>query len=145
MVDRNDIGSWLGGTPSDSSNYWPGRGMGRPKEGPAAIARPGRRIIALLIDWALASLISYSFFDYNSFATLGIFALTQVLLVGFFGYSIGHRIVGMQVQTVAGHPAGFGKALVRTLLICLVIPAVIVDRDQRGVHDRAVNTLLVRI
>ena len=119
--------------------------MGRPKAGPAAIARPGRRIMALLIDWALASLISYSFFDYNSFATLGIFALTQVLLVGFFGYSIGHRIAGMQVQTVAGHPAGFGKALVRTLLICLVIPAVIVDRDQRGVHDRAVNTVLVRI
>ncbi|MHA7276169.1 RDD family protein [Arthrobacter sp. Hz1] len=144
MVDRNDIGSWLGGTPADSSNYWPGQGMGRPKDGPAAIARPGRRIVALLIDWALASLMSYGFLDYNSFATLGIFAVMQLLLVGFFGYSIGHRMAGMQVQTVAGRPAGYAKALVRTLLICLVIPAVIVDRDQRGVHDRAVNTVLVR-
>ncbi|GAA1116320.1 RDD family protein [Arthrobacter flavus] len=145
MVDRKDIGSWLGGTPSNSSTDWPGKGMGRPKSGPASIARPGRRVGALLLDWALASLISYGFFDYNSFATLGVFALTQILFVGFFGYSIGHRIMGMQVQTLSGRPAGYGKALVRTLLICLVIPAVIVDRDQRGVHDRAVQTVLVRI
>lgn len=119
--------------------------MGRPKEGPASIARPARRVGALLLDWALSSLISYLFFDYNSFATLGVFAVTQILLVGFFGYSIGHRIMGMQVQTVSGRPAGYGKAAVRTLLICLVIPALIVDRDQRGVHDRAVQTVLVRI
>ncbi|MBG6190677.1 putative RDD family membrane protein YckC [Arthrobacter sp. CAN_A212] len=145
MVDRNDIGSWLGGSPSNHTNYWPGQGMGRPKEGPAAIARPARRVGALLLDWALSSLISYLFFDYNSFATLGVFAVTQILLVGFFGYSIGHRIMGMQVQTVSGRPAGYGKAAVRTLLICLVIPALIVDRDQRGVHDRAVQTVLVRI
>lgn len=119
--------------------------MGRPKEGPAAIARPARRVGALLLDWGLSSLISYLFFDYNSFATLGVFAVTQILLVGFFGYSIGHRIMGMQVQTVSGRPAGFAKAAIRTLLICLVIPALIVDRDQRGVHDRAVQTVLVRI
>jgi hypothetical protein len=34
---------------------------------------------------------------------------------------------------------------VRTLLICLVIPAVVFDEDQRGMHDRAVGTALVRI
>jgi hypothetical protein len=35
-------------------------------------------------------------------------------------------------------------AVVRSVLLCLVIPAVIFDPDQRGVHDKAMNTVLVR-
>jgi hypothetical protein len=31
------------------------------------------------------------------------------------------------------------------VLICLVIPAVIFDADQRGLHDRVRGTVLVRI
>ncbi len=100
---------------------------------------------ALAIDWALCSLISAAFFGYDGTATLGIFALEQMLLVGTLGYSIGHRVFGMQVQRLEGRPAGFGAAIVRALLICLVIPAVVFDEDQRGLHDRAVGTLLVRI
>jgi hypothetical protein len=30
------------------------------------------------------------------------------------------------------------------VLLCLVIPAVIFDPDQRGLHDKAMNTLLIR-
>jgi len=33
--------------------------------------------------------------------------------------------------------------LLRPLLIALVIPALIYDRDRRGVHDRLVGTILV--
>jgi hypothetical protein len=29
--------------------------------------------------------------------------------------------------------------------LCLVIPAVIFDPDQRGLHDKAMNTVLVRM
>jgi len=32
----------------------------------------------------------------------------------------------------------------RTLLICLVIPAVIWDRDGRGLQDRAAGTVVVK-
>ncbi|MFI6598902.1 hypothetical protein ACIBHX_21810 [Nonomuraea sp. NPDC050536] len=35
--------------------------------------------------------------------------------------------------------------LVRTVLLCLAIPALISDRDHRGVHDRVSNTMVVRI
>jgi hypothetical protein len=34
---------------------------------------------------------------------------------------------------------------VRTLLVCLFVPAVIWDADQRGLHDRVAGTLLVRV
>ncbi|WP_299165010.1 RDD family protein [uncultured Arthrobacter sp.] len=145
MVDRRDISSWLEGPPSRGENHWPGQRLGRPRDGAGSIARPGRRLGALAIDWALCSLISAAFFGYDGTATLGIFALEQMLLVGTLGYSIGHRVFGMQVQRLEGRPAGFGAAIVRALLICLVIPAVVFDEDQRGLHDRAVGTLLVRI
>lgn len=97
------------------------------------------------MDWALCSLISAAFFGYDGMATLGIFALEQMLLVGTVGYSLGHRVFGMQVQRLSGRPTGLGAAIMRTLLICLVIPAVVFDEDQRGLHDRAAGTVLVRI
>ena len=37
------------------------------------------------------------------------------------------------------------RPLVRTVLLCLAIPALIWDRDQRGLHDRGAGTVLVRI
>lgn len=145
MVDRRDISSWLEGPPSRGEGHWPGQRLGRPRDGVGSIARPARRIGALIIDWALCSLVSAAFFGYDGMATLGIFALEQMLLVGTLGYSVGHRLFGMQVQRLGGKPAGLGAAIVRTLLICLVIPAVVFDEDQRGLHDRAVGTVLVRI
>jgi hypothetical protein len=33
---------------------------------------------------------------------------------------------------------------VRTLLLVLVVPALIWDRDYRGLHDRAANSVVVR-
>lgn len=100
---------------------------------------------ALVVDWALCSLISAAFFGYDGLATLGIFAIEQMLLVGTLGYSVGHRVFGMQVQKLDGQTAGMGPAIIRTVLICLVIPAVVFDEDQRGLHDRAARTLLVRV
>jgi hypothetical protein len=35
--------------------------------------------------------------------------------------------------------------LVRAALLCLAVPALIWDRDHRGVHDRVSNTMVVRM
>ena len=144
MVDRSDIGSWLEGPPSDEST-WPGKRLGRPRSGPGSIARVGPRLGAILIDWAIASLIAYWLFGGEDFAILAVFAAEQILLVGLLGYSIGHRVFSLQVQKLDGGPAGIPAAIVRTLLLCLVIPAAVFDADQRGLHDRAMNTVLVKV
>jgi uncharacterized RDD family membrane protein YckC len=34
---------------------------------------------------------------------------------------------------------------VRTLLLCLFVPAVVVGRDGRGLHDLAAGTRIVRL
>jgi uncharacterized RDD family membrane protein YckC len=77
--------------------------------------------------------------------TLGIFAAENLLLVGTLGSTIGHRVVGLQVRSVNGAPAKPVQVVVRTLLLCLFLPATIWDRDGRGLHDKAAGTVIVRL
>ncbi|MDQ0679058.1 putative RDD family membrane protein YckC [Arthrobacter pascens] len=144
MVDRKDIGSWLTGPDTSGISKYPGERLGLPEAGPGSIARAGRRIVAIVIDWGIALLISNFAFAGDSWGTLAIFAVEQILLVGTLGYSIGHRIAGIHVVKLGGGTAGPLAGLVRALLLCLVIPAVIFDPDQRGLHDRAMDTVLIR-
>jgi hypothetical protein len=92
----------------------------------------------------MAMLVSVSFFSYDPWATLGVFAIAQVVFLLTLNGSVGHLIVGMRVVPVASGFLGWWRPIVRTALLCLVIPAVIWDRDQRGMHDRLIGTVLVR-
>lgn len=135
----------LATSPPDSADQrWPGERLGLPETGPRSIGRIGRRILALVIDWGLAVLISVAFFNYDPWANLLIFAITQIVFLTLLNGSIGHLILGMRVVPLAGGWIGWWRPWVRTVLLCLVIPAVIWDRDQRGLHDKAAGTVLVR-
>ena len=106
-----------------------------------------RRIGAIVIDWGIALLISHAFFGDNSWATLLIFGGMQFLLIGTVGYSFGHRLLGLQVVTLGGNKKGYVglyKSFIRALLLCLVIPVSIWDADNRGLHDKAAGTVLIR-
>ena len=81
----------------------------------------------------------------HGLTTLGIFLLYLIVLVGFMGHTLGHFLVGVQVQTLDGRPAGWKRALIRAVLTMLVLPTVILDANSRGLHDRAAGTILVRI
>jgi uncharacterized RDD family membrane protein YckC len=128
---------------SDIPGY-PGERLGLPESGPRSIARPGRRIAALAIDWAATVLISMSFFDYSQLSILLIFPAIQILFIPTIGGSPGHRILGMRLMRADGAWTGVWRPIVRSLLLVLVIPAVVWDPDQRGLHDKAAGTVLVR-
>jgi uncharacterized RDD family membrane protein YckC len=123
---------------------WPGRRLGLPQSGPRSVGRFGRRLAALAIDWLLASLVSLAFFSYDSWATLAIFAVAQIVFLITLNGSVGHLIVGLRVVPMSGGWIGVLRPIGRTLLLCIVLPAVIWDRDQRGMHDRLAGTVLVR-
>ncbi len=123
---------------------YPGERLGLPATGPRSIARVGRRIGALAIDWAAAVIISIAFFQYDSIATLLIFAVVQIVFIPTIGGSPGHRILGMRLVMLGGGWVGLWRPVVRTLLLVVVIPAVIWDQDQRGLHDKLVGTVLIR-
>ncbi len=126
-----------------------------PQTGTGSIARPGRRIGALLIDYVAATIIATGFLGYDQFALpaeagltmfapMGVFALLQILFIPTAGGSPGHRILGMRVVRLGGGWVGVWRPIVRTLLIVVVIPAVIWDADQRGVHDKVTGLVLIR-
>jgi uncharacterized RDD family membrane protein YckC len=157
VVDRRDFGSWLSGPGERTADgQWRGQRLGLPQSGPGSIAPFGVRFVGILIDWAIAVVIARGLFGVplpfadppatggQGFIVLGVLAVMHVLLVGTVGTSFGHRIMGLRVQAVMGGRATFVQALARTILLCLCVPAIIWDRDGRGLHDKVPNTVVVR-
>jgi uncharacterized RDD family membrane protein YckC len=139
------VGSWLEGPAPEQAAGYPGERLGRPEQGPGSVARMGRRVAGIVVDWVLCLLVARWLFGDNPLAPLGVLAVEHLLLVGTLGTSIGHRLAGLRVETVTGGWAGPARAAVRTLLLCLVVPAAVWDADQRGLHDKAAGTVLVRV
>lgn len=140
---------------TDAVNAYPGERLGMPATGSGSIARPGRRIGALLIDYLAATIIATAFLGYDQFALpseaglsmfgpMAVFALLQILFIPTAGGSPGHRILGMRVIHLGGGWVGLWRPVVRTLLLVVVIPAVIWDADQRGLHDKVTGLVLIR-
>jgi uncharacterized RDD family membrane protein YckC len=123
---------------------WAGKRLGLQEDGPGSLAKMGRRSLALALDWAIALMVSGAFFGGDNTATLSFFMLEQWLLVATLGNSFGHLVAGIKVQKLDGSHVGIVASLVRIGLILLVIPAVIWDADNRGLHDKAAKTILVR-
>ncbi|MES1169678.1 MAG: RDD family protein [Leifsonia sp.] len=133
-----------------AARYWPGERFGLPEDGPRSVARFGRRLGAIAIDWAISYGLSWLFFrekdgTANPWATLAVFAVLTLLFELFFNASIGHLLLRMRVVPIRGGSLAPWRPLVRTLLLCLAVPALIWDRDQRGLHDRVAGTVLVRV
>lgn len=125
------------------ANRWAGQRLGLPETGSGSLAKVPRRSLALMLDWAACLLISQAFFGGNSTATLVTFALEQWLLIATAGFSFGHRLCGITVQRLDGRPIGIWKSLLRIGAILLVLPALVWDADNRGLHDKLAGTVLV--
>lgn len=162
---RKDLGSWLEGTPGGSAES--GR-LGLPATGRGSPAGLPRRLIGVAVDWLLSLAVSSVLFPADDagamgllagapLATLAVFGASTAVLVALLGHTIGHRLVGVGVVrlrdvtgAVAGdgaarqRPPGLVAAVVRTVLLCLVIPAAVWDGDGRGLHDVAAGTVIVR-
>ncbi len=153
--NRQAIGSWISGPRAAAEDMgvefgYRGQGLGLPEEGPGSIARPGRRFAALFIDWALCMLVAYGLLsDGRANATsnwaLAVFAVLSVLTVGTVGFTPGKRILGLRVVAEDGGRLSLPRVVLRTVALVVVIPAVIWDRDGRGLHDRLARAVQVRI
>lgn len=115
-----------------------------------------RRLGALLIDWIIAafSAVTLAGVRYppapldedpsQTFIIIGFFVLEVGLLTGLVGFSIGKRLLGMRIENPDGRPIGVPRALLRTLLLCLVLPAIVMTDDKRGIHDLAAGSRVVK-
>ena len=108
-------------------------------------AGTGRRFLALLIDWLMCLLISGIVgFGSRSLSTLAIFFIEVSILTTLQQASAGQRILRLRVVDFTNYGlVPPKKILLRTFLICLVLPAVF-TRDGRGLHDWVANSVVVR-
>lgn len=113
-----------------------------------------RRLTALFIDWIIAALSAVALFGFtgvgfppdgprDQLIMNGVFVVEVALLVGTVGHSIGKRVTRLRVIDAAGRPIGVGRALLRTFLLSLVLPAIVMTEDKRGLHDLAVGSKVV--
>lgn len=155
-LSRQDIGSWLQGPKEALAQQgiefgYPGNRLGLPETGVGSVARMGRRIAALAIDWLASNLLVSAFFTDLRYGSSG-FARTALIAFGlevlFFtallGASFGQQVLGIGVRQVNGNKLGLIPVVIRTILLVLVVPALIWDRDGRGLHDKMAQSVVVK-
>lgn len=130
---------------SATNNRWAGDRLGLPQNGSGSLATMPRRIGAIFLDWGIAWLISAAFLSASNDGTLLVFGLMQWILIATAGFSFGQRVFGLTVRRLDGAWVGFYKSFLRTVLLMLVIPVAVWDADNRGLHDKAAGTVLVRL
>lgn len=152
-------GTWLGGVgatgvPTGHPDEPRGVRLGLPAYGSGAVASFGARAGAFAIDAVLAGLVARLFFHvqadssstYVSLPPLVVLALVYVVGLALTGQTPGMRLLRLRVVPVTDSAPSVGlvPAALRTALLMLLIPALISDRDGRGLHDRAAGTVVVR-
>jgi uncharacterized RDD family membrane protein YckC len=124
-----------------------GASLGLPAAGRGSLATFGSRVVAFLIDALASSLIAGIFtaphFPGNwSLLALGVIYVGSLVLLG---QTPGMRLLGLRLaHPREGQRLALWRAVVRTALLFLLVPALVVDADGRGLHDRLTDTAVVR-
>ena len=133
---------------ADHSGY-PGKDLGLPEAGEGSVAGMARRTGAIFIDWLLCTLIVVTAFNPPQadvpYWTLLIFAAQDCVFTALTGFTIGKLILRIRVVRLDGRRIGPGWALVRTVLLLTVVPPLMTDKNLRGLHDRAADTVVIRV
>ncbi len=136
---------------SSTGTPYPGSRLGLPADGPRSVASWGRRLLALAVDWLASMLVAAAVLGgavwgqgWEAWAPMTVFLLEAGILTALMGGSFGQLLLRIVVVRIDGKPLGLLQALGRTLLICLVVPPLVFNRDNRGLHDMAFGTVTLR-
>jgi len=131
-----------------------GEKLGLPQGGRGSLAPTGARLLAFLVDSFASGLVAALFVHHHGGTladrlpgswSLIPFAVDYVVGTLVAGRTIGMYLTGLRLVRVS-RPVAVDplRAIGRTALLCLLVPAVIFDRDGRGLHDRLTDTAVVR-
>ncbi len=114
----------------------------------------GRRILALLVDWLISTLVVVAIYGLDEYTSTGsvaslmvlpVFVLESAVLTWLAGGSVGKLLTGLCVVPADGRLRKLNpvKALGRQVLVALVIPPLVFRPDGRGLHDLFAGTSTV--
>jgi uncharacterized RDD family membrane protein YckC len=107
-----------------------------------------RRFAALFIDWILCLLVTFAFGVAPRTAgpwPVLVLIFVYAFFAGLFAQTPGMAVVGIRCVSVAdGGRIGVLRGALRGFLLALVIPAILMDADRRGWHDKAAGSVIVR-
>jgi uncharacterized RDD family membrane protein YckC len=133
-----------------------GEALGLPEDGPGSLSTTGLRLGAFVVDCIASALVAGLFIGIFSHpsdlahrlpASWSLIPLAADYVLGslFAGRTLGMNLFGLRLvrvdRTAAVDP---GRVILRTFLLFLLVPAVVWDRDGRGLHDRFTDTAVVR-
>lgn len=145
-----------GSAGEERSQRWPGDRLGLPETGIGSVAGAGARLLALVIDLTLASLVTSLFFrpdfqnpvvmqSYNLWS-VAVWAAVTGVAAALFGFTPGMAVVGIRVGRLDGASmVGVWRALVRAALTFVLIPAMVRNGDGRSWLDRLTGTVVIRM
>lgn len=131
---------------------YPGQSLGLPESGRGALATWRARVAAVIVDWAVAMGVAVLLFGtavlhesgWRSWMILAVFFVEKAVLTGLTGSSLGQLLARIGVTTTTGRPIGWGRAILRTAMVCLVVPALVVGAERRGLDDLVLGTVVVQ-
>lgn len=118
-----------------------------------------RRIGALFVDWLLAVTIVGLFTGRplfspadaepltwtEAFLPFAVYWVMATLLTGTIGFTLGKRLFRLAVVDPDGRAIGIGRAAIRSALVCLVLPAVLLSENRRGLQDLAAGSMVIEV
>lgn len=113
-----------------------------------------RRIAALLVDWFACMLVAVLLVETgalpgnpNGIFTLGLFVIESAVLTALMGGSFGKLATRLRVVRMdgSGRPPDLLRSLMRSVLICLVVPPLVFRPDGRGLHDMLAGSATVEL
>lgn len=105
-----------------------------------------RRFGALMIDWLLCLLASNFVGDpiRDAWPPVVVLILEYAVFIGLFAQTPGMAVSRLRcVSFRDGGRIGVPRALLRGVLLCLVVPALVLDPLRRGLHDRLTGSVVV--
>ena len=129
----------------------PGASLGLPPAGRGSLASWRARVAALVVDWAASMVVATLIFGTGAlrgggllgFTVLGVYVLEKWVLTWLASGSFGQLLARIAVVRVGGGPIGWWRALARSVMVGLVVPAVVVGAERRGLDDLVLGTVVV--
>jgi len=139
--------------PVGDAGAYPGQRLGLPAEGRGALASWQQRLTALAVDWLASMVVAIGLFGlgvvngsggWRGWMVMAVYFVESTVLCTLAAGSFGQLVTRIAVVRLEAAPLGLLRSAARAALVCVVIPAVVIGADRRGLHDVAVGTVVIR-